>query len=121
MAELKSSAVVAPVSGAPAKAPRVACTLVSISDEIRQNRKADGTLGAEYHIATLKLENGKTVNGTIPATVVAKGIEFGSTVNCEAGTGADGGPILRVLGTGTARATWADLGMDAPSIEDSVF
>lgn len=121
MAELKSSAVVAPVSGAPAKAPRVACTLVSISDEIRRNKKADGTLGAEYHIATLKTEGGKTVNGTIPATVVAKGIELGSTVNCELGTGADGNPIPRVLGIATQRASWADFGLDAQDLEDSVF
>lgn len=108
--------------------PRITATLVSVSDELKFNTLEDGSKGQGYYACSLKLANGKTVSGVVYATVVDKGIDIDDTVSCKVGTvkEPDGttSPILRVLGVGSARATWADLvsyGIDAPSLEDSVF
>jgi hypothetical protein len=120
MATKEENAVVASVTEAPAS-PRRDVTLVSISEIVKQNRLADGTMGASYHVASFKLDNGKVVNGTIPVSVVAKGIELNSKVTVELGMGSDNQPILRALGVATERASWADFGLDTPTnIEDAM-
>ena len=120
MAVKEENAVVASVTDTPV-APRRDVTIVSISEVIKQNRLADGTLGASYHVASFKLDNGKVVNGTIPTSVVAKGVELNSKVTVELGVGTDNQPILRALGIATERASWADFGLDMPNIEDAVM
>jgi hypothetical protein len=117
MAIKETNAVVAPVTGAPAKAQRIACTLISIQDEVLYNKKADGSQGAAYHRCVLETPQGKRFGGTIPDAVAVKPeTVLGESVNCEVGT-VNGEPILRVLGAGSARPTWADLGLEVPNFE----
>lgn len=117
MAIKETNAVVAP-NGAPAKkAEKIACILISIQDEILYNKKADGSQGAAYHRCVLETPQGKQFGGTIPLTVAVKPeTVIGETVNCEVGN-VSGQPILRVLGTGSPRPTWADLGLAEPNFE----
>jgi len=120
----KSKSIVEPTAKAKQQQPRITATLVSVSDELRYNTKADGSQGQGYYACSLKLDNGKTVSGIIYSAVVDNGVESNDTVSCKVGTVEENGkltPIVRVLGTGSARPSWEDLGLSAPNLDDAVF
>lgn len=106
------------------KEQRIVGTLKSISSEERFNTLEDGSKGAGYFACTIELADGNSYGGVIYSKVVDNGTEEGDTVSCKIGVDSKGNPILRVLGTGSARISWdalQKLGIDVPSMDSGLF
>lgn len=105
MAVKETNAVVAPVSGTPAKDQIVPATLIKVDDTILGN-----TRGTRYLKCTLKTTTGATARGVIYESVWDK-VQEGDEVRIALSSMPDGTIIPSVVGLPMTKLTLADFGL----------